>query len=98
MGIILDGDQFVLDLFPREPWGGMSPRGLTRGRILLSSRREPPGREVETDPLQLALWPSPVRPLRSKQPRQAAGASLLLPLKARRSSFRRARRGRTREG
>ncbi len=87
-----DGDQFELDLFVGEPWGGHSPRGLTRARSGLFLRQEPPGHEVEADPAQLVLWPGSVRPSCEKKPQQAAGASSLLPLIARRV-FRRARRG-----
>ena len=76
-----DSDQFELDLFPGVPWGGRSPRGLTRVGSGLFLRPEPPSHAVYVDAAQLELWPSPVRPPRGKRPRQAAGASLLLPSK-----------------
>ncbi len=88
-----EGDQFILDLFPGSPWSGRSPRGLTRGRKGLFLRPEPPGHEVDPDPMQLSLWAVPVRPPRGKQPQQAAGASTLLPLKEPRASARGSRRG-----
>ncbi len=77
-----DGDQLRLDLFAGVPWDGVSPRGLTRAKIVLSSRQEPLGHEVEPDPAQLEMWPVSVRPPRGKRLRQAAGAPSLLPLKA----------------
>ncbi len=76
-----DGDQLELDLFPGVPWNGHSPRGLTKGRMVLYSKRERQGHEVDVDPMQLSLWAVSVRPPRDKRPRQAAGAPLLLPLK-----------------
>ncbi len=77
--------QLELDLFPGEPWGGHSPRGLTRARSPLFLRPEPPGHEVEVDPLQLVLWSGPVRPHRDKKLlERSPGAPSLLPLRARR--------------
>ncbi len=71
--------QFELDLFPDEPWGGHSPRALTRARSGLFLRQEPPRHEVETDPLQLMLplWEKDDEGKRG--PGQDGGASLLLP-------------------
>ncbi len=57
-GFLREGEQFELDLFPGVPWGGRSPRGLTRVQISLSLRRELPRHEVmdERDPMQTDLW------------------------------------------
>ncbi len=76
-----DGDQLELDLFPGEPWSGLSPRVLTRGNKLLYLRPEPPGHEVACDPAQLELWPIH-RPSRKKghYRRTSVMAPLLLPL------------------
>ena len=76
-----EGDQFVLDLFKGVPWGGRSPRGLTRVQIVLSLRREPPGREVGVDPTQLLLWPEARKAAGKRARRPEAGAPPLLPLK-----------------
>ncbi len=81
-GILRDGDQFELDLFPGVPWEGRRPRGLTRVGSGLFLRPEPPGHEVEKDPAQLELFTFGVRLPRGKRPPQAAGAPLLLPLKS----------------
>ena len=94
-GFLRDGDQYRLDLFPGVPWDGVSPRGLTRVQIELSSRREPPGHEVEMDPAQLLFWPVPEKATSRKRPQQAAGAPSLLPLKVRPGWFGRTRRGPT---
>ncbi len=73
-----DSDQLELALFPTEPWGGRSPRVLTKGWKPLYLRPEPPGHEVFFDREQLELWPDN-RPHRKKSLRSAApGASLLL--------------------
>ena len=78
-GITFDGAvQFELDLFPRVPWDGRSPRGLTRGWNVLPLRQEPLGHEVEADPAQLAMCPVASRPLGKKMRRSERGASLLL--------------------
>ncbi len=53
-----DGDpaQLELNLFPGEPWGGRSPRALTKGSNALFLRPEPPSHEVGyADPDQLEL-------------------------------------------
>jgi len=77
------GDQLELDLFPGEPWGGRSPRGLTKVGKGLFLRPEPPGHEGNTDILQLSLWP--VKAGHSgRGPQAAPGAPSLLPLKPRR--------------
>ncbi len=83
-----EGDQYVLDLFPGGPWGGRSPRALTRGRNGLFLRPEPRGHEVmdARDPLQYDLC-RPNVPTRKKGPSVYEGAPLLLLLK-------RTRRGR----
>ena len=74
------GEQLELDLFVGVPWGGHSPRGLTRAKNTLFFRPEPDRHEVQPDSAQLELWGVPVKPPRGKRPRQAAGASLLLPV------------------
>ncbi len=75
-----DGDQLELDLFPGEPWGGRSPRVLTKAKISLFLRREPESHGVEVDPLQLLLWPVTVKPPRGKRLWEAPAAPTLLPL------------------
>ncbi len=75
-----DGEQLRLDLFAGKPWDGRDPRGLTRIQIELSLRREPGGREVEVDPLQLEMWPVSVKAAMREPRRPAVGAPLLLPL------------------
>ncbi len=82
-----DGEQLKLDLFKGVPWGGVSPRGLTRVRILLSLRQEPLGREVVADPMQLELWPEAKKAAIQKGWDPTGPApSTLLPLKGRRRS------------
>ncbi len=76
MAFLRDGDQLFLDLLPREPWGGRSPRELTRGFALLSSRQEPPRHEVFFAADQLELWMVD-RPHGEKGPRMYSGAPLL---------------------
>ena len=66
------------DLFPEEvgrlPWGGRSPRGLTRGANLLYLRREPQKDErFFVDPEQTDLFPAAIT-----GPLQYEGAPLLL--------------------
>ncbi len=80
-------------LWPDEPWNGQSPRVLTAARNPLFLRQEPPRHEVDPDPLQLEIWPLPVKATLKKKaaPKQGA-ASLLLPLKAGRKSRSRALR------
>jgi len=78
------GDQLELDLFAGIPWGGHSPRGLTRAGKALFLRPEPQGHGVEVDPMQLLMWPVASRPRRKSGPQQAAGAPSLLPLPRRR--------------
>jgi len=84
------GDQLELDLFPQEPWGGRSPRGLTKGRSRLFLRPEPQGHEVmiERDPLQVEIWPIDLPTLREKPPQRFGGAPSLLPLKKPKASRR----------
>ncbi len=54
---LLSGEsQLQLQLFPEEPWGGVSPRALTRGYSLHILRADPPLREVFFDPEQLELF------------------------------------------
>ena len=89
-GFLRDGDQFELDLFPGEPWMGRSPRALTDARTALYLRREPPGREVGTDPLQLSLWPVAGRPQGREGPDPEDGAPLLVSY-----GLKRTRRGRS---
>jgi len=66
------------DLFPEEvsrlPWGGQSPRALTRGAKALYLRREPQkdGRFL-VDINQVDMWP-----ITEKAPWQYHGAPLLL--------------------
>ena len=68
-----DGRQ--LDFFPSEvariPWGGRDVRELTRGHLLLYSRREPGAMRSPPDPAQCEMF------LRN-QARRYAGALLLL--------------------
>ena len=52
------GDQFELGLFPGEPWGGHSPRALTRARLaLIFNARADRARVMSPDPRQLDLFP-----------------------------------------
>ncbi len=80
------GDQFELDLFPGVPWGGRSPRGLTRVKISLFLRQEPPSHGVYPDPAQLDFWRRGSKATKRKRPPPTAGASTLLPLKKGRKS------------
>ncbi len=69
--------QLELDLFPDEPWGGHSPRALTRARLGLIFK--PQGVETRVtflDPLQVLMFPR--RRQRSKE--QSRTAPTLLPL------------------
>ena len=63
------------DLWPEWlaglPWGGRSPRGLTRGAKVLYSRREPGGMSSLPDPLQCEMF---IR----HQARRYVGAPLLV--------------------
>jgi len=74
-------------LWPDEPWEGQSPRALTAGAYVLYLRREPGGMSCP-DPLELEMWPVATKK-RLKEPRQAAGASSLLPLPLKRRKSRR---------
>jgi len=87
-GHIRVGDQFELDLFPGVPWGGRSPRSLTRVGSGLFSRQEPPGHEVEMDPAQLELIPGGKVAIRDLVLPPAVGAPSLLPLRHRAKQFR----------
>ena len=72
-----DGDQLELGLFAGEPWGGQSPRVLTRGFSGLFLRQKPPSHEVIFhDPAQLELW-CRTRPHGERGP-SLSGAPLLL--------------------
>ena len=76
-----DQRQLELDLFPGEPWGGRSPRVLTKGYSPLFLRQKPPKamRLVEVGD-QLELWPVE-GPGRNKSPhRLSVGAPSLLEL------------------
>ena len=57
-GEVVEKVQLSLDLFRGEPWDGMSPRALTRGRLGLILKPEV-ARSVSVfeDILQLELWP-----------------------------------------
>ena len=82
VGILGDSDQYELDLFPELPWNGRSPRGLTKAVSVLFLRPEPPGHEVEADPMQLDFFHSQRRATkRNRAPGKQPGAPLLLPLK-----------------
>jgi len=87
-----DGDQLRLDLFRGVPWDGQSLRGLTKVSNVLYLRREPPGHEVEPDPLQLELWPVAGRARYKKATAQRAGAPLLVEPHRRDAPGRRRRR------
>jgi len=79
-----DGDQLRLDLpgVCDLPWGGLSPRVLTRGYNLLSLRPEPPAvSAVVQDPDQLELFEAVAEVERSE------GAPTLLPLPALRQVY-----------
>ena len=72
--------QLQLQLSDRRtvvPWDGRSPRDLTRGRMLLFSRREPQKPErFFIDGNQGDLFPAAIR-----GPLEYRGAPLLVPLK-----------------
>jgi len=77
-----EGDLSQLDLWPKEvvaisklPWGGRSPRALTRGHlgVILKAQAEKSVSDF-VDPDQLEIW-VPVK----RAPRYA-GAPTLLPL------------------
>ena len=81
IGIPRDGDQYILDLFPEEPWHGLAPRGLTKAFKALFLRPEPPGHEVEADPMQLDFFHRQSRATkRNGAPGRQPGAPLLLPI------------------
>ncbi len=74
----LDSVQWELQLFPGVPWGGISPRELTRARMSLFLRREPPPHEVPVaDPRQLELFPVKRRFRKKGPPLVYRGAPLL---------------------
>ena len=75
-----DGDQLELNLFPQLPWGGRSPRALTRIHKVLSLKPEAQGREVEMDPRQLDLFRLAEWPVQRKTRRRYGGAPTLLRL------------------
>jgi len=80
--LLREGEQYVLDLFPEEPWHGRSPRALTRVGKGLFLRQEPPPGDVldELDPRQLDMW----RHRRGTEKRvveRSSAAPLLLPLR-----------------
>ena len=78
-----DGE-LELDLFAGQPWRGRSPRGLTRVRIALFFRQEPPSHAVYLDPAQLDFWRRRSKATPSKKaPSKQLGAPSLLPLKCR---------------
>ncbi len=76
------GEQFELELFPGSPWGGRSPRALTKGRDWLFSRRKPPRHGVLNDPDQLDLFRGDPKGRTEKKASRAAarGAPLLVGL------------------
>ncbi len=92
VGVMRGGDhpseQLLLELWPGEPWQGVSPRALTRSRMGLFLRRKPPRHEVFFDADQLELWPVEGHTKRDAPPSPSGGAPLLIGLK-------RTRRGRT---
>ena len=72
--------QFELDLFPGEPWGGYSPRGLTRvGLGVILKPRGVRARVRFSDPLQTEMFPR--RRQRLIQESRTAPTLLPLPLK-----------------
>jgi len=75
-----DSDQLTLDLYPGAPWGGRSPRGLTRVGLGVIFNAERESHEVDPDPAQLDFWPCGSKATRVNGPAYG-GASTLLPLK-----------------
>ncbi len=74
----LHGDQLLLDLFRGEPWGGRSPRALTRGRLglIFKAQAQTSVSDFVSDENQVDLWPG-----LSNNPRPIYdGACPLLPL------------------
>jgi len=49
------GDRFEQSLLQELPWGGRSPRDLTRARKVLYSRQGPPGHEVMREWVDLVI-------------------------------------------
>ena len=74
-------EQHELDLFPDEPWGGVSPRGLTRGHLGFIFKPEAQKHARFFDPEQIELFPRR-RSTRTRNIRRipSAGAVTLLPL------------------
>jgi len=71
--------QLELHLFPGEPWGGYSPRGLTKAAygFIFKPRGVKSVSDFVRDPYQFVLWPSKKR----RPPRRVApSAQLLIPL------------------
>jgi len=70
-------EELELDLFRGEPWGGRSPRGLTRvGLGLILTARADGARVMTPDPAQLDLFPR----RRQRLKHQSRMAPTLLPL------------------
>ena len=65
----------VEELDESLPWGGRSPRVLTRAASLLFSRQEPPRHEVDLHPPTPELGHLPVKPPRGKMRGPAGRAS-----------------------
>ncbi len=75
-----DGAQLDLGLYAGEPWGGRSPRGLTRVALgLILNPEVLRERERFFDPAQLELWPAGTA-YESEGPPVYRGAPLLLEL------------------
>ena len=69
--------QLELDLWPGEPWGGRSPRGLTRvGLGLIFKPQGVRARVTFCDSTQLQLWPL----METRRKQQSRTAPTLLPL------------------
>jgi len=85
----VDGcEQLELALFDGVPWGGRSPRGLTRGSSVFIFQAGAGGHGVVTasDNEQLELWPTD-QPPGSKMlcsPKESVTAPTMLPLNLRR--------------
>ena len=76
-------DQLELNLFPCEPWGGRSPRALTRvGSGFILNQEVPEAARFFVDPEQLMIWAVPTA-APSEGPRRYGGAPSLLPLLSR---------------
>ena len=73
LDLTLDDERVVV------AWEGMDLRGLTRIGILLSSKRERGGHEV--DPDQYDLFEAPGRVVNRRECFRYAGAPLLIPLR-----------------